>query len=147
MSKGYNVKILEMEAVTREVGRFVVEKPEGFDRRRRRGDFVHRDFPGTRKKEKLDGNRLIFSNETEDDVILAGKFKRLFGEGAIYTVTGEGSATCETGRIDREFLAGEIDSFDQNFCVCGPPSMVDDVVSHLEELGADKDRIVRTDAA
>ena len=99
------------------------------------------------KKDKLEGNRLLFSNETEDDVILAGEFRKMLGEKALYTVTGETSATYQEGRIDKEFLTGEIDHFDQYFYVCGPPEMVEDVKSFLSDLGADENHIIHEQAA
>ena len=104
-------------------------------------------FRDLEKNEKLDGNRLLFSNQTEDDVILAGEFKRLFGDDALYTVTEEDSATYESGRIDKDFLRKHVDDFDQHFYVCGPPAMVDDVIGQLKDLGADDDKIVREEAA
>lgn len=99
------------------------------------------------KNEKLDGNRLIFSNDTEDDVILAGEFRRMLGDNALYTVTKEESATYQDKKIDKEFLQREISDFDQNFYVCGPPEMVDEVTGYLTELGASEDKIVQEEAA
>lgn len=104
-------------------------------------------FRDLEKREELSGNRLIFSNDTEDDVILAGELKRLFGDNALYTVTEEKSATYESGRVNKKFLESKIDDFDQNFYVCGPPEMVEDVISNLENLGVSKDHIVREEAA
>ncbi len=99
------------------------------------------------KNEKLDGNRLIFSNDTEDDVILAGEFRKMLGDNALYTVTKEESATYKDEKIDKAFLEREIEDFDQHFYVCGPPEMVDDVMEYLTELGASEDRIVHEEAA
>ncbi|MDF1658791.1 MAG: FAD-binding oxidoreductase [Verrucomicrobiales bacterium] len=99
------------------------------------------------KKEEIRGNRLLFSNETEDDIILAGEFKRMLGDDALFTVTDETSATYHEGRIDREFLEKEIEDFDQFFYVCGPPKMVEDVKNDLIDLGADEDKIIHEEAA
>lgn len=99
------------------------------------------------KRDKVEGNRLLFSNETEEDVILAGEFKKMLGDEALYTVTDDESITYQNGRIDKDFLSEEIQDFDQHFYVCGPPEMVEDVMSHLTDLGADKSRIVHEEAA
>ncbi len=99
------------------------------------------------KRDEIEGNRLLFSNETEDDVILAGEFKKMLGDDALYTVTDQESATYHDGRIDKEFLSREIKDFDQHFYVCGPPEMVEDVMSHLTDLGADKSKIIHEEAA
>jgi len=225
MSDTHTVEIIEIEAVTRDVGRFVTTRPEGYDfvpgqatevaiardgwkdetrpftftslpsdsnleftikiyperdgvtdrlaelevgeklsigepfgaiQYKGPGTFIAGGagvtpfiaiFRDLEKNEKLDGNRLLFSNQTEDDVILAGEFKRLFGDDALYTVTEEDSATYESGRIDKDFLRKHVDDFDQHFYVCGPPAMVDDVIGQLKDLGADDDKIVREEAA
>lgn len=94
------------------------------------------------KQGKLDGNSLLFSNDTEDDVIIAGELKRLLGDRAKFFVTEQDSATYPRRRIDKELLAEEIDNFDQHFYVCGPPKMVEDITAALKELGADEKKIV-----
>lgn len=221
MSKEYEVKIQEIESVTRDVGCFVTTKPEGYqfkpgqaanlafpddcdDRHpftftslphdplleftvkiypERRGftdeiaetevgstlllgepwGAITYHGPGTfiaggagitpyiaifrdlEMKKKLDGHRLLFSNQTEDDVILAGELKRMLGDRALYTITGTESATYETGRIDKAFLEEHIDDFDQYFYVCGPSGMVGDGSSALKELGAAEGKIIQED--
>lgn len=96
-------------------------------------------------KNELGENRLIFSNDTESDIILAGELKRLLGDRALFIVTDEKSATYPSRRVDKEFLQEQIQDFGQYFYVCGPPDMVEDVTGMLEELGADKDQIVTED--
>ncbi len=223
--KQFHVEILEVEAVTRNVGRFVTRKPEGYEfqpgqatevaiakdgwkdekrpftftslpsdpnleftikiyperdgvtdrlaelevgdeliigepwgaiQYRGPGVFIAGGagvtpfiaiFRDLEKREELEGNRLLFSNRTEDDVILAGELKRLFGDDALYTVTEEESATYETGRIDKEFLKDKVGDFHQHFYVCGPPEMVEDVIDDLHQLGVGDDHIVREEAA
>lgn len=220
MSKEYKITIKEVEAVTRNVGRFVTTKPEGYSFRPGQAtevsiakdgwkdekrpftftslpedlllEFTIKIYPekdgvtdrlaelqvgeeliigepwgaieykepgvfiaggagvtpfiailrDLQKKEEIDGNRLLFSNETEDDIILAGELRRMLGDGALYTVTSEDSRTYREGRIDENFLSQEIKDFDQHFYVCGPPSMVDDVTSSLKSLGASEEKIV-----
>lgn len=220
MSKEYKITIKEVEAVTRNVGRFVTTKPEGYSFRPGQAtevsiakdgwkdekrpftftslpedpllEFTIKIYPekdgvtdrlaelqvgeeliigepwgaieykepgvfiaggagvtpfiailrDLQKKEEIDGNRLLFSNETEDDIILAGELRRMLGDGALYTVTSEDSETYREGRIDESFLSQEIKDFDQHFYVCGPPAMVDDVTSSLKSLGASEEKIV-----
>lgn len=220
MSKEYKITIKEVEAVTRNVGRFVTTKPEGYSFRPGQAtevsiakdgwkdekrpftftslpedpllEFTIKIYPekdgvtdrlaelqvgeeliigepwgaieykepgvfiaggagvtpfiailrDLQKKEEIDGNRLLFSNETEDDIILAGELRRMLGDGALYIVTSEDSETYREGRIDESFLSQEIKDFDQHFYVCGPPAMVDDVTSSLKSLGASEEKIV-----
>jgi ferredoxin-NADP reductase len=91
---------------------------------------------------ELGDSRLIFSNDTEDDIILAGELKRLLGDRALFVVTDEKSATYPVRRLDQDFLAEQIDDFEQHFYVCGPPSMVEEVSASLIKLGARPERIV-----
>ena len=94
------------------------------------------------KTDDLPGNRLLLSNKTAADVILAGEFRRMLGERAVFTLTREQRRHYEHGRIDRTFIRNHVDDFTQPFYVCGPPPMVDDVTACLRELGADSDAIV-----
>lgn len=91
---------------------------------------------------EIEGNRLFASHRTADDVILQGELARILGRNAVFTLTGEQHTDYEYGRIDREWLQKRVDDFAQNFYVCGPPSMVDDVTTQLKTLGADSDSIV-----
>ncbi|MDX1681410.1 MAG: FAD-binding oxidoreductase, partial [Akkermansiaceae bacterium] len=53
-------------------------------------------------KGESEGNRLIFSNDTESDIILAGELKRLLGDRALFLITDETSATYPNRRIDKD---------------------------------------------
>lgn len=89
------------------------------------------------------GNRLIFSNKTERDIILEDEFRTMLGDRFINTLTEqESSDKYLTEFIDKEFLAEHIDDFDQHFYVCGPPKFVEDMQGHLKELGAEPDGLV-----
>ena len=93
-------------------------------------------------KGELDSSRLIFSNDTESDIILAGELKRLLGDRAMFVVTDEESATYPSRRIDQDLLQEQIQDQEQFFYVCGPPKMVEDVTGILKELGIEQGRIV-----
>ena len=85
---------------------------------------------------------LLFSNETEADIILRDKWDAMEGLRCIYTVTDQEGSPLSQGMIDQEFLAREITNFDQTFYLCGPQGFVDDVRDALVDLGASKDKIV-----
>lgn len=93
-------------------------------------------------KGELADNRLIFSNDTESDIILAGELKRLLGDRAMFVVTDEESATYPSRRIDKKLLQEQIEDPDQFFYLCGPPAMVEDVTGILRDLGIADDHIV-----
>lgn len=91
----------------------------------------------------LKGNKLIFSNKTEKDIILKDEFRNMLGDDFINTLTGqEQSEQYLTEFIDRDFLREHIDDFEQNFYICGPPPFVDDMQDHLQALGAETDGLV-----
>jgi len=93
-------------------------------------------------KGELNGNSLVFSNKTESDIILRSELEAAQGLENIFTVTDQSSSELARGKIDREFLQKYVASFDQEFYVCGPPKMVEDVSECLEKLGAKTDSIV-----
>ena len=98
-----------------------------------------------RADQQISGNRLIFSNKTSDDVILEKSFRQMLGKDFVSTLTQEQKEGHEQGRIDKEFLKNHISDFSQNFYVCGPDAMVEDINKQLEELGANADALVFED--
>ncbi|MEL7833332.1 FAD-binding oxidoreductase [Fodinibius sp. N2] len=95
-------------------------------------------------KDEIESNMLIFSNKTENDIILREEFEEMLGDQFINVITDE--PTDEhiflDGFIDKQFLAEQIDDFDQPFYVCGPPAFNDAMIKYLKELGADPDALV-----
>ena len=85
---------------------------------------------------------LIFTNETEADIILREKWQAMAGLRTILTVTDQEDASVETRKIDKDFLAERIEDVDQTFYICGPQEFVDDVRAALLELGVAKDQLV-----
>lgn len=98
-----------------------------------------------RSKGRLAGNSLLFSNKTHKDIILEREFREMFDTGGgklRFLLTREEHTGYDHGRIDKEFLRREIDDFDQNFYVCGPPDFVDSMKEVLGDLGASTDTLV-----
>lgn len=93
-------------------------------------------------KSEMDGNRLIFSNKTEDDIILRDEFEAMEGLDCLFTVTAQPDSKLALGRIDADFLRDRIDDFSQPFYVCGPPTMVEDITDALKSLGANPESVV-----
>jgi len=93
---------------------------------------------------EIGSNTLIFSNKTEDDIILEDEFEKMLGDQLINVITDE--PTNEhiylDGFIDKAFLADQIDDFDQPFYVCGPPAFNDAMIKYLKELGANPNALV-----
>lgn len=95
-------------------------------------------------KNEIGSNMLIFSNKTEDDIILKDEFEAMLGDQFVNVITDE--PTDEhiylDGFIDKAFLADQIDDFDQPFYVCGPPAFNDAMIKYLKELGANPEALV-----
>ena len=93
---------------------------------------------------KLSGHSLIFSNNTERDIILREEFDAMDGLARTYVVSSEeeDKPGLVRGFIDKKFLQDNISDFGQHFYVCGPDQMVEDINKALEELGAEPDALV-----
>ena len=97
------------------------------------------------RKGELKGQKLIFSNSTERDIILREEFEAMDGLECLFTVTDQDDSPLARGRIDKDFLKKHVDDFSQEFYVCGPPKMIDSVTDDLKALGADPDSVVLED--
>lgn len=92
-------------------------------------------------KGELTGNTLIFANKTSEDVILESYFRKALGNNFISILEKEQAGGHQKGRIDKEFLKAHVKDFSQEFYVCGPDQMVQDISKILEELGAEPEAI------
>lgn len=94
-------------------------------------------------KNKLENNKLIFSNKTAGDIILKDEFKKIFPQNNfINTLTQENNDKYEYGRIDEEFIKKHINNFSQNYYICGPKAFVTSIKVILENLGANTESLV-----
>jgi hypothetical protein len=94
------------------------------------------------KDNKIANNKLIFTNKTENDIILKNEFNKMLGENFINTLTHEKKDGYDNRRIDNIFLEEKIADFSQHFYVCGPPSFVEAMSDTLGSLGAKSDAVV-----
>lgn len=94
------------------------------------------------QKNEINGNKLIFTNKTESDIILHKELNKILGKNFINTLTKEKKDGYENRLIDYTFLKEKIDNFKQHFYVCGPPPFVKDVSNALEKLGAKTDNVI-----
>lgn len=88
------------------------------------------------KKGNLVGNQLIFSNKTEEDIILKDEIKQMLGNSFINTLTDENLPQYDNRLIDKDYLREKIKDFSQNFYICGPDPMVKAIQGYLKDLGA-----------
>jgi ferredoxin-NADP reductase len=95
--------------------------------------FVHR---------QLQGNKLIFSNKTSEDVIYNDELTHMLGTDFIKVFTREQTIGFFSKRIDRDFIVETVKDFSQHFYVCGPDEFVTNIVDILKSVGASADTIV-----
>ena len=97
------------------------------------------------RKGEMKGQKLIFSNSTEQDIILRQEFEGMDGLECLFTVTDQDDSPLARGMVDQDFLKTHLDDFSQEFYVCGPPKMIDAVTDDLKSLGADPDSVTLED--
>lgn len=92
----------------------------------------------------LSGHRLIFANKRERDIIIRDELEGAMpGLEIVHVLSQEKQKdTFEYGHIDAELLKRHIHNFSQQFYVCGPKPMQDQVMQALKDLGADPDGLV-----
>lgn len=94
-----------------------------------------------KKENKLNGIHLLFSNKTDDDIILKEELDAMLGDNATYVITDQEDTKYTKAYLNKEFLKSNIEDFNSRFYVCGPPKMTEDVKESLEELGANPDTV------
>lgn len=91
---------------------------------------------------KIDNHKLIFSNKTENDIILKNEFEAMLGNNFINVITQEKSDKYISTRIDEKFIKETIKNFNQYFYICGPKKFVSDITNILKNLGADDNKVI-----
>jgi ferredoxin-NADP reductase len=90
----------------------------------------------------IDGNKLIFSNKTMQDIILKDELEKMLGSNFINVITDEAVPGIPHLRIDKDFLKQQITDFSQHFYICGPEKFTEAIQAALVELGAKSDTVV-----
>lgn len=94
------------------------------------------------KDNLLRGNKLIYSNKSSDDFILAQELHHMLKTDLVPFFTHEGNIGFAPHHIDRNFLIDIIRDFSQFFYLCGPEGFVKDLSTTLLDLGADISSLV-----
>jgi ferredoxin-NADP reductase len=100
-------------------------------------------FRNLKAKNEIGNNKLLFANKTKADIILESEFKELLGNAFVNILSDEQSDGYYHGRITEEFLKANISDFSKQFYICGPPTMIRDVLSQLINLGVNKNQITK----
>ena len=117
--------------------------------------FRVKDLKGQFNKREYFTNQLIKNMFPEDSIdvktskiiLLKGinkeEFERMFGNDFINILSNDETSTYAHGYIDSEYLKNNIELMDGYFYVCGPRPMMKAVEQALEELGVEKEKIVK----
>ena len=93
-------------------------------------------FRQLQKERRLGNNKLIFSNNKLEDIILKDEFTAMLGTNFINTLTREEVPGYDHHIIDGQYLGQKIQTMNQQFYICGPDAIVAAVKSILQEMGA-----------
>jgi len=94
------------------------------------------------KDGKLQGNKLLFANKTEADIIYKNELSSMLGNDFINILSGDDTGGYLHGHIDEAFLKKQIPYFNTHFYVCGPDKMISEINDILVKNGAHPESVV-----
>ena len=94
-------------------------------------------------KNAIGGNKLIFANKTQDDIILKYEFQHMLGKNFINILSDEVAEGYAHGFITESFLKEHITDFNKNIYLCGPPPMMEAVEKILSRLNVNEKLIIK----
>ncbi len=96
-----------------------------------------------KSKNEIGNNKLIFANNTKEDIILKQEFEDLLGENFYNVLSHDIVAGYEHGRITKDFLNKHFTDTGTKVYLCGPPPMMESVEKHLLKLNIDEKLIIK----
>jgi ferredoxin-NADP reductase len=99
-------------------------------------------FRQLHSERKAEGNTLIYSNKTFEDIILREELSKILGDKFYNILTRQHVVGFFDKRIDESLLIDIVKDFDQLFYVCGPDMFVTEISNQLSVLGAKADAVV-----
>ncbi len=94
---------------------------------------------------KAFGHTLIFANKKEKDIFLNNKFNEILGDDFINILSEEETDGHHHGHINAKFIQEHTDLLKQFFYVCGPPKMIEHVITELKSIGVEEELIITED--
>lgn len=85
---------------------------------------------------------LIYSNRTQEDIILHDELTKMLGPAYMNVFTRQGVIGFKEKRIDKKFLIENVSFFGGLFYVCGPLDFTQEITKDLISLGAKTDSLV-----
>jgi len=100
-------------------------------------------FRHLQSKNEIGDNRLIFANKTKADIILEEELKSLLGKNFINILSDEKIDGYAEGQITEGFLKANMNGFNNNIYICGPPPMMEAIEKQLANLHINKKLIIK----
>jgi len=94
------------------------------------------------KENKVEGNRLFFSNKTAADIIYESELQTILGKNVLFVLSKEEKKGYPHTHINKEFLLQQVSDFHKPFYICGPDPMIAEINSLLTGLGASPEALV-----
>ena len=94
------------------------------------------------KEGNIDGNKLLFANKTEKDIILKDELDKMLDGNVTYLLSQENNDNYRSGKINKAFLQDHVDDFSRYFYICGTPEMTKQIITSLKELGVKEEKLV-----
>ena len=95
------------------------------------------------EKGEIEGNKLIFANKKEEDIIDKEYFNKILGNDFINILSDDKVKDCEQGYISEGLIQKHQDANIQYYYLCGPPPMMNEVEKQLSTLGIKDEFIVK----
>lgn len=94
-------------------------------------------FRQLQKEGKVGNNKLIFSNKTQEDIILEDELRSILGPNFINTLTDEARPGYDHHLVDEVYLRDKVKDYSQHFYLCGPDPMVAALQQLIRKLGGE----------
>ncbi|SHM26746.1 flavodoxin reductase [Mucilaginibacter sp. OK098] len=94
-----------------------------------------------KKDNRLAGNKLLFANHTEDDIIIKDELNEML-DGNHIDIISEPKSGKPGKRIDKDLLKQHLMETGNYYYICGPDPFVAQIKDDLVDLGVPKEQIV-----
>lgn len=88
--------------------------------------------------DQLPGNKLIFANKSQEDIILENELNTLLGSQVTHVLSNEIKDGYRSGFVSKEMIDANLSSISAHVYLCGPPVMMEAILLILTELGIDQ---------
>ncbi|MBS1301848.1 flavodoxin reductase [Loktanella sp. SALINAS62] len=93
-------------------------------------------------RDGIGGDKLIFANKTDRDIILKDQWDQMAGVTPVYVISDQPDTEHRHGKLDRAMLEDIGIEQDRPFYICGPKGFVNDIRDALKSIGVPSDNIV-----